>query len=109
MVYHKGIDQGPVLYSELHTREQVYQGHPVLLKIKNGPQVAVRAKFLDDFSNHGPSAHIEIEAQATSEEGTEMKSVTKRKMKISIGEKKSFRFKRDDGRLLEVGITPGVG
>ena len=108
IIHRKGIDTGLVLLGELHAKEEVFRGRPVILGLKDGPRVEINAGFVNDISDYGPSADIAVVVGVASREGGAMVPVDgySERAVVPIGQKGDFRFMMGDSEMVEIAVAP---
>ena len=108
LVNKKGIDIGLTLGSELHSSEVVNRGRPIILKLKSGVQVEMKAVFGDVQKGFiGPPHFILVTGSVKSNEGKLIPDFFNKPIVIALGETKELSHSLKD-QSIDIKITPYI-
>ena len=108
LVNKKGIDIGLTLGSELHSSEEVEEGRPIILKLKSGVQVEIKALFGDVQKGLiGPPEFILVTGIVKSNEGKIIPNFLNKPIVIALGETKELSHSLKD-QSIDIKITPYI-
>ena len=103
----KGIDLGLVLTSELHSLEEVVIGKPLLLQMKNGVAIEMKAFWAETPKDYGPSEKILIEGKIFDKRNKVLKEFAKEPLIAQLGKETVIYHEKEDQRI-ELKITPTI-
>lgn len=103
----KGIDLGLVLTSELHSLEEVVIGKPLLLQMKNGVAIEMKAFWAKTAQDYGPSEKILIEGLIKDKKNNVLKEFSKEPLIAQLGKETVIYHEKEDQRI-ELKITPTI-
>ena len=84
----KGIDLGLNLASELHVLEEVRKGQEIVLQMRAGIEVRLKAHFQEDVGegSYGPSDMVLVVGEIRDTKGQVLESFLERPIAIRLGE-----------------------
>jgi hypothetical protein len=101
----KGIDLGLILTSELHSMEEVIIGRPLLLRMKNGVAIEMKAYWSEPKEGMGPSEQISIEGKIIDKKDNILKDFSKDPLVAHLGKETKISHEKEDQRI-EIKIIP---
>lgn len=107
MTCKKGIDKALVLVNELHAAEDVPEGAEMSMEMKNGPKLYLNAIFLQNETDYGPSATVQIFGQLYNQAEKLIKNFSHSDLVMNLGATKTVTIE-DEGQRIEVSISPEV-
>jgi hypothetical protein len=105
----KGIDIGLTLGSELHSIEEVREDSPIILVMKSGIKVELKAQFLEEKSgtleSYGPSPEILVSGKIFDDSGAILKSFEEEALTVRLEEIVNITYSQNT-QLVEVRVKP---
>ncbi|RLA63178.1 MAG: hypothetical protein DRQ88_04510 [Epsilonproteobacteria bacterium] len=108
IVHKKGINKGLILKNELHSLDEVRGNEFIVLKMKDGVEFFLSAKYVIDQGVYGPSDTIFMEAELLDKKGKKLKLAEDSSFIIKLGEKKMLSSSGITDQLIEITITPEI-
>ena len=103
-----GIDNSMVLESELHSIEEMFESESVELTMQEGLSLNLSADFVQREKDYGPSPFIRVEGIIYDSSGNQIKRLDSEETIFRIGETKTLSQSTEEGRKIELTITPTV-
>lgn len=104
LVHKKGINKGLVLVSELHSLEKIREHQTIVMIMKNGHMVKLKAKFMPEQSETGKV--VFIEGQFFEDKESDGVSFSKEGILAHVNEEKNIELKNSGDQLLLLRVLP---
>ncbi len=106
-VIHKlGIDKNLVLKSELHNIKELMGRDYILVRMKNGIEVKLFAKYIDTANTIGPSDKIQLRAELYDQNGHRIKEFSGEQAQVSLWSSVKFIYSNNIGQEVEINVLP---
>jgi hypothetical protein len=106
LTHEKGLGKEMILKSELMSTERIQSGKSVTLKMKNGIEVELKAKFSEKDEELGPSSFVELEGTLNNSKNSDKEKTFK--LNVKINEIGKLELKDDQGQRTTIKVTPKV-
>ena len=103
----KGIDKGLVLISELHAMEEIAGEEGIVLQMRNGPRLVLKASFADDPENYGPSDLVKITGALYDQKNKRLEKFDDKNYIVKIGKQEQIIY-QETGQLIEISVLPEI-